>query len=237
MKFTLFAVLSMTSQVVLSQYPIDSVSQQGDLTKWYDKHIGLENTILHHAEVAKLSRKSPNSHAYYNDNSWVKADITYCSQKFRNISALYNIEDDVLIISNELSPTYTAFPMKLQKELVSSFQIGDSHFEFIREPVSWHENSFYKVAFRGESITLLSKVFKRPELKDGIFTYIQFHHYFLKKDGKYYRLKRLSHLLKLFPDHKKEIRQYKKQLALRKLDKPSNEKKLVQLISYCESLN
>ena len=111
-----------------AQYNIDSVSLKGDFRAWYDQQVGLENTVLQHGELATIGRKSPNSHAYYESSTWLSANVVYCNQMFRDISVLYNIEDDVLFISNNLAPTFTASPLKLRKELVSQFEIGHARF-------------------------------------------------------------------------------------------------------------
>lgn len=227
----------LATSTVCAQYQIDSLSLKGDLTGWYDQQVGLHQTVLQHGELATIVRKSPNSHAYFQQSTWIKTSITYSNQTFRNVPALYDIENDKLIISNNLKAPFTAVPLELRKELVERFEMGDNHFVYVDEPVSWHQKGFFKAVYEGDSIDLLSKVFKRLELKYSRLTYKEAQQYFLKKGGRYYRLRRLSGLLKLFPEHKREIRQYKKELSLRRIDNPANEGKLALLVGYCDNLD
>lgn len=235
-KSFLFLILLLTSNGAFAQYPITDDLLKGNVTAWYDQQIGLQHTLLQHGELAVLTRKSPNSHAYYGKSAWVDMHIIYRNQTFYNVPTLYDIEEDALIIVNNLGPSFSAYPIKLQKEHVERFEIGDDTFVYIDEQVSWHAKGFFKAIYEGEEVSLLSKVFKRLDLKYKVLTYKENNHYFLKKGGQYYRLKRLSGLLKLYPDHKKEIRQYKRELALGKIDKPANEEKLSRLIEFCENL-
>lgn len=235
-KSFLFLILLLTSKGAFAQYPITDDLLKSNVTAWYDQQIGLQHTLLQHGELAVLTRKSPNSHAYYGKSVWVDMHITYRNMTFYNVPTLYDIEEDALIIVNNLGPSFSAYPIKLQKEHVERFEIGDDTFVYIDEQVSWHAKGFFKAIYEGEEVALLSKVFKRLDLKYKVLTYKENNHYFLRKDGQYYRLKRLSGLLKLYPDHKKEIRQYKRELALGKIDKPANEAKLSRLIEFCENL-
>lgn len=235
-KSILYVVLSFVSNNAFSQYTLDNALLKEDATAWYDQQVGLQHTLLQHGELATLTRKSSNSHAYYDKSTWTNTQITYGSQTFHNIPALYDIEEDALIITNNLGPSYAAFPLKLRKELVERFEMGDAHFIYIPESVGWHSGGFYKALYEGKTISLLSKVFKRLELKYGVLIYKESQHYFVKKDGEYYRLKRLSALLRLYPEHKKEIRQHKRALSLGKVDKSANEDKLARLVEYCENL-
>lgn len=235
-KLSLTIVLSLIAKSTLAQYPIADDLLKGNVTAWYDQQIGLQHTLLQHGELATLTRKSPNSHAYYGNSAWVDMDIIYRNQTFYNVPALYDIEEDALIIVNNLGPSFNPYPIKLQKEHVGRFELGDDTFVYIDEQVSWYAKGFFKAVYEGEEILLLSKVFKRLDLKHKVLTYRENNHYFLKRDGQFYRLKRLSGLLKLYPEHKKEIRQYKRELALGKIDKPANEDKLSRLIEFCENL-
>lgn len=228
------AILLLACKCSLAQYAIDSVSLRDGVTRWYDQQVGLTNTILQHGELATLTRKSPNSHAYYESSTWRSAIINYRSQTFTDIPSIYNIEEDILVIQNNLGRSSASLPLVLQKELVSFFKIENSHFEYVNETVGQHQKGFYKIAYRGKVIVLLCKVFKMLDVRDGIVSYMQSHHYFVKKDNQYFRIKNLSGLISLFPDHKKEIRQYRKNLSIPKLDNPSYEDRLVQLIAYCD---
>lgn len=237
LKYILSLLGALTISNASAQYQIDSLSLQGDITGWYDQRLGLQNTVLQHGELATIVRKSPNSHAFFQQSTWIKTNITYSGQTFRNILAVYDIENDKLIISNNLGASFNGVPLELRKELVERFQMGDNRFIYVEDAVSWHEKGFFKAVYEGDSIDLLSKVFKRLEFKYSRLTYKEAQQYFLKKDGRYHRLRRLSGLLKLFPEHKREIRQYKKELSLRRIDNPKNEGKLALLVGYCENLD
>lgn len=236
-KFILSLLWALSISNAFAQYQIDSLSLQGDITGWYDRQLGLQYTVLQHGELATIARKSPNSHAFYKKGTWINTDITYANQTFRNVPALYDIENDKLIIANNLSGPFKPVPLELRKELVEQFEMGGNRFVYVDDAVSWHQKGFFKAVYEGDSIELLSKIFKRLELKYGRLTYQESQQYFLKKDGRYHRLRKFSGLLRLFPAYRREIRQYKKALSLRRINNPANEQKLALLISYCENLS
>ncbi len=225
------------SQQVLAQMMVDSMMVEQTTVDWYDKQVGRHNSILQYGELADLTRKSLNSHPYYGNDKWVLTNLVYYGQTFNNVYALFDIEQDILIVRNNLGTRIEANPIKLRKDGISSFTIGSEKFEQLDDKLSWQHQGFFKVVYKGDSLVLLCKIFKDLEFESRSLTYKDYNHYFLKRENKYYRLKRLSQLLKIYPQFKKEIRQQKKLLKLRKLDNPINENKLGQLIEFCETLN
>lgn len=70
-KSFLVLFLLLISKGAFAQYPIADDLLKSNVTAWYDQQIGLQHTLLQHGELVALTRKSPNSYAYYGKSAWV----------------------------------------------------------------------------------------------------------------------------------------------------------------------
>jgi hypothetical protein len=228
----LFFIVSFTN--LHAQYSIESFSLKGDMKSWYDGQIGLENSVLMNGERIKMTRKSPVSHAYFNQDSWLLMDIEYCGQTFREVSALFNLEEDFVIIKSINGGNY---PIKLTSAQVASFRVGQDHFVWVSEPIGFRAEGFYKLLYGGDDLSLICKVYKKLEIVSGIPTYVLNKEYFLKKEGEYQRIRSFALLKKYFPASKKEINVAKKEFGIKgRFENPNNEYKLGQLMEFCDNL-
>ncbi len=234
--FTSLVLLFITHFELKAQYSLDDFSLDQNLSIWYDEQIGLENTILLNGEKYTFSKKSPNSHEYFKDNSWQKARIVYFDQQFESIPAIYNIENDELVIQHPVLPAYA---IKLTREQVSSFSFENDDFRFIEESINFHPPGYYQVFFQGRHIELICKVSKELVIKSGILTYKLKYKPFIKlaSETKYKSVRLVSHVIKMFPEEKEELKLFrKKQKIKRKLNNPDNLQRLNQLLIHCEKI-
>lgn len=238
MRRILEAVVLMVSwglgvDTVKAQYALENFSLDSTAQSWYDDHVGLANTALLNGEQFTFTRKSPNSHLFYESNTWLNMDIVYFGQSFSGIQAMYDLETDQLVVYNPLDP---ASPMILLKEQVSAFDIGNAHFERI-EQVGFRTNEFYQVLYRGQQLALMYKVYKRLKITSGIFTYELSYDPLLKVNDEYRSFVRFGAIKRYFPEHKKELKRFKKGIALRgRLDRKDRQQKLSKLVAYCDQL-
>lgn len=237
LKLVLLALVVFSfSLSVQAQYKVEEFSLGSDVSAWYDSLIGRENTGLQLGEFFEFERKAIGTHPYYQTAKWSKADITYRNQTFTSAHAMYNLEHDVLIVQNGIQPTYNLFPLQLNKEQVSSFSIANAQFKFIAEPVGLNPPGYYKFIFEGSKITLISKLKKDLKISSSEITYDEQIKYYLRFGDDYQHIKTFQSILKHFPEYKKDIRKERKKIGLNRINDPSTEYKLGQLIEYCDQL-
>lgn len=218
-----------------AQYLLGEFSLSKDMEPWYDDQVGLENTLLINGKKFVFTRKSPNSHAFYKQQSWVKMNIKYFGHTFQAIDALYNLEDDLLIIKN---PKDEVTPIQLSTDQVTSFDIEDAHFELIEDQVGYKASGFYQILYRGNHVQLISRISKSLEIVSGRLTYVTNYYPYLKNgDGDYKLVTRFTGVKRMFPTHKQELRRFKKNIGLRgRLDDGEKFVGFVRLMEYCDNL-
>lgn len=221
------------SSVLSAQYSLSGFSLSDDPVSWYDNQVGTENTLLLNGEKVEFTRKSPVSHAYYLEMIWIDMEITYSGQLFRKVPALYNLEEDFLIVKK---PNSIATPFKLTRDLVSSFKTGEDHFIFINDTINHRPEGYYKLLYESENMRLLGKVFKQLNIVSGVLTYTQDQEYFLEVANSYHRVVRFGDLKKLFPAYKRELKVRKKELSLKGRYTEGKEARLVQLVKFCDNI-
>ncbi len=218
-----------------AQYLLGDFSLSRGMESWYDEQVGLENTLLLNGKKFDFTRKSSNSHAFYKDQSWVKMDITYFGHTFEAIDALYNLEDDLLIIKN---PNDDVTPIQLTTGQVTSFDMGDAYFEMIEHQVGYRTSGFYQILFRGEQVELISRISKSLQIVSGRLSYVTNYYPYIKSgDGDYKLITRFGNLKRMFPSHKQKLRKFKKNIGLKgRLDNGEKFDGFVRLMEYCDNL-
>lgn len=215
-----------------AQFSLEEFSLDGDVMYWYDSILGVENTLLLNGELYAFTRKSPNSHAFYEGQAWQAVDILYFGQSFERVPALYNLEDDQIIIKNPLDITS---PLMLVKSEVAGFDFGEKHFVRIDEEVGFRSGDFYLMAYEGEQVSLLFKLYKKLTIKNGVFTYEMSYDPFVKFQNDYKLVTRFSGIKGMFPQLKKELKRLKKNIGMSsRLDRENQVANLSQLIKYCD---
>ncbi|MEQ8552573.1 MAG: hypothetical protein RIC53_07960 [Cyclobacteriaceae bacterium] len=235
-QFIFYLIIFLLCSVILShaQYKLGEFTLEGDLYTWYDSAVALENTVLLRGELFTFTRKSPKSHAFYKVKSWRPIDLVYFGQEFHDVPALYDLEEDRLIIKNPLDITA---PIELIKNQVSFFDIGGEHFEYISNKVGYRTKEYYHIIYRGDQLDLLYKIEKKLVINSGVLVYEENYAPLLKVGGTYEEIIRFSELKKLFPAYKKELKLFKKSIGLSgRLDTREKQKLFGRLVEYCDQL-
>lgn len=234
----LFLMLSfLVSYQSLSQgsFSLEGFDLSGDLESWYDREIGLKNTVLQTGSLMDFSVKSRKSHPYFNTKFWVKGDLVYQGQSFESIPMIYNIEEDALVIQ-EVVYEHSGRPIKLISNQVSEFTLEGRTFKFIKESIGPFEEGFFEMLYEGEEISLLAKRTKLLEINStGELEYEEKDRYYLKKGNNYHTIYRKSSLIRLFKTHEKDIRLFIRKNNIEIL-KVETDFQFATLVQYCGSL-
>lgn len=124
----------------------------------------------------------------------------------------YDLADGNLIVFSDEKASF--FQVILASDKVSSFTFSNIHFK--REDLSLKynkpKNSFYEVAYTGETLSLLISRSKKAEPKkrnDRVYyTFSNTHEFYIKKGDEFLSIDNIRDLKKYFPDQEREISQF-----------------------------
>ncbi len=149
--------------------------------------------------------------AYLDDiDNWRAGTVDYDGQTFDNVSMVYDLYTDKLVVL----PYNHSSPLSLVSEKVKSFDLHSRHFVRVANSNSGIKAGFYEQLYAGTSEVLkkVEKTLKSTSGSGGRQRYFVLVHetpdYYIKKNGTYYAVSSQSSVLDLFPDRKKELRQY-----------------------------
>lgn len=237
-KHFVFLISLIVSQYGMTQQKIatSGLNLDENVIAWYDQTIGIENTSLQIGILNNSERVASRSHPYFQKTIWIEGSLIYRGQMFENISLLYDIHKDQLMVKNSGDMRYATQPVQLIKNQVTSFTAYGSYFEMIPDKIELFENDFFEILHRSDSMALLAKRLKTVEIEtDGVAAYIASDKYYVQYQNEYKRIYRKYSVIQMFPEHKKEIRTFIRKNNLQIL-KPNSENHLTMLIAYCDEL-
>lgn len=146
-------------------------------------------------------------HQYFKYNDLQESSITYEGLEYKQVSLLYDIVNDDVIVGryNEQGATKH---LKIDKNRVSEFSLPGHTFIHIRGN-SFLENGFYEQLYKG-NLQVLAKRKKNYKKEVVTITFPVGNQYYIYKDGAYHTVKSKGSVLKLLKDHKKELNSYLK---------------------------
>jgi hypothetical protein len=210
-------------------------SQLKELSAIYDSSFNIENHILNGRVFYASGNKYINP--FFLDNEWKTGKIWSSGLIYNAKMLKYDIGSDNLVYLN-YKDSY-AYPVYLNREFVKEFIIGNHHFKYLNDFGNSNEDElkpgYYEVLYNGviKYYVRWEKIINpKRSLSDQGYTQKNF--FFLKKDGKYIRLKSQSTIFKILTDHEKEIRTFMKKnnihFSVNKLDT------IVRVFEYYDKL-
>ena len=156
-------------------------------------------------------------HPYYLSDDWVDGSIFYDGQWYENISILYNINYDKVIIDHP----YSHFSIELIKEKLKAFSILNH--KFVRLESDSVRNSpirtgIYDALYDG-NVKVYAK--RRKETREVIearnvsIVFSENDQFFIYKNGFFFPVKSKSSVLKVFSDRKSALRKFIKKNQLK----------------------
>lgn len=175
---------------------------------------------------------------YFNEMRWQTGSVETTEGSFHGLSLRYNIQMDELILNKILKNGETAFVM-LNQDFILSFSIGDHHFiNAGKQDMHPSLEGYMEVIFSGKLIYIAehSKMFVANYSENNAFGSIsgQNTDYYLLAQGRLHKIYSKRSLYKVFPDEKRQIRQYlrKENIKFRKAGRPE----LKRLMNYLDTI-
>jgi len=172
---------------------------------------------------------------YFLQPAWSTGTINYDGNTYKDVSMLYNVITDEVIIRN-----YNAVSkIQLQKQKIKSFSfLGHSFFNILKDSLltSNLDPGFYDVLATG-GITLLAK--RTKNMQTDIRQKVEYKiyskdHFYLKKDNTYIPIRTKKTFLEQLGDKKKEMQKYMRQNKFRfRADK---ENVMTKVVKYYNQL-
>ena len=162
----------------------------------------------------------------YSDN-FEKGDVWYNGKLYKDVFLNLNSHRDELYVKVEK----TGLIVKLNSDFVQDFSIGKRNYTFVAEkitdkisPEKYIDSGYYELLYSGDA-KLYKKIRKTYSERINHFvsstTGSQIERifsanvrYYLLKEGKIIRIKRVSNLLSVYRDQKKDLRQYARRANL-----------------------
>ncbi|WP_139344254.1 hypothetical protein [Cellulophaga omnivescoria] len=222
-KITLYIVFITMFTVPLH---LCSQSSSSKLTKhdeaiyrWFDKQIGLENTLLYNGYLddgdAYFEKENAykDSHRYYNQFDFYEGSLIYDNQFFNNINIKYDLFEESLLLTLKNSDNNLRTIRPLNNK-VKSFSIDDKYFVNI----DFLENNgevlkgYAELLLNTANFNFYRKHFKQ---KNEVWSTgkLQYKFSYKSQDFLYYknefiRINKSRQLFKIFPEYKKVIKEY-----------------------------
>lgn len=168
--------------------------------------------LFNGTEYRDYSRPFDEGQPYFVTNEWSKGMVNYDGNVYENVSILYNLVTDELIILNWKSTS----KIQLIKEKVAGFSLANHTFLYITADSLFStgmNEGFYDVLASGKTSLLVRRTkniqpFNRRTLELKVF---ENNHYYIKKNDGYFSFHNKNTLLDQLRDKRKEMRQFIKQ--------------------------
>lgn len=236
--FCAFFAQNVQAQTAVS----DSSSQQNALNNavaLYNTSIGIQAPIYTGPEYYFYDPHIKGNAYYMDINGFANGSVYYDGTLYNNISVLYDINTDQLVV---------LFPSRVSKfiaikERVKSFDFLGGHFINVNADTlaanSGIKSGYYRQLYNGKS-EVLGKYSKSIQTTtsniNGVENYFSFSRdFYIKKNNTYHSVGSKGSVLDLFKDKKKEVRKF---ISANGLDFRANpEEALVKVATYYDHLS
>lgn len=202
----------------------------------FDSTVGIQNTdVFTGVEYIEKHRMINEKHKFFGPDQFAPSTVFYDGQPYFNISAKYNVFDDLLLVnlpSQRGETDFKLLPNKLEGFILHSVPFVNVY----REGSGF--SGIYQLLFESGKLRLLKK-HRRIEQKVSGRELVHYEfktkspHYYFQHRDELYELSR-KNLLSLFPDQKQEIRElYRK---YRKQKKEQRDEALIALFTALSDL-
>jgi len=222
--------------------PGDSSSQQNALNNavtLYNTSIGIQAPIYTGPEYYFYDPHIKGNGYYMDINGFTKGSVYYDGTLYNNISMLYDINNDDLVV---LYPSRVSKFIAI-KERVKTFDYLGGHFINLNAdtlaPGGDVKSGYYRQLYNGKSEVLgkYSKTIQTTTSNtNGVENYFSFSKdFYIKKNNVYHSAGSKGSVLDIFKDRKKEIRKF---ISANDLDFHANpEESLVKVATYYDHLS
>ena len=220
-----------------SQQDISDASVINNVISVFDKAIGEQSHLYNGKEYINYPYQFSDGHPFFLWDNWQKGTILYDGTFYKDVSILYDIVRDAVVILHFNNFT----KISLIKEKVRSFTLpGHTFIQVFADSSnsSFTTKGFYELLYAGKD-SLLAKRTKKtqilyrqavPELQ--VFAKDQ---YYFKKNNNNYAVNNERSFLHQLDNKRKDIRKYKKQNSLNFKKDPENT--MIKIMSFYDQVN
>lgn len=203
--------------LLLSINSFSQTNEKKEISNYLDKKIGGEILNINNGKIHIDPYNLKNSHNYYIDKNFVKGSVFYDNQLYENVLIKYDIYKDQLVKSFENNNT---FGITLTNEKTDYFLIEDKRFINIDNKYQFPKviTGFFEEKYLGKNISLYikrSKTAKEIIIETTLYTeFKELTDYQLLYNSKFTPVNTQKEILTIFPQLKKEIKDYYKKNKL-----------------------
>ena len=201
------------------------------IVAFYNTSLGADLQLFNGREYQDYNFRFSEGHPYFFTNKWSKGTITYRGSTYEDVSILYNLITDNVIILD-----YSGLSkIQLVKEKVTSFSVaGHTFINICRDSLlsSGLRCGFYDVLATGK-ITLLVK--RTKNIQEVTTETVQIKalpkdYFYIGHNSVYSPVSKEKTLLELLSDGRNEIKRFIKQHKIRYAQNP--EEAIVKIVTY-----
>jgi hypothetical protein len=183
------------------------VSAKQNAIKNYEKFITSQSRLYLGSEY-RMYQPTENEFPYFEVNDWSDATIVSSGEQYDNVSLMYDIQNDKVIIENYL----TNKEMELVNEKVDRFSFRDHQFVHLyKNSRSGLKDGFYELAYDGKTkFYIKHEKFIQKKIRDRkIYNYFdEKESYYILKGGIYTSVKSKKSILLLLGDRSLDLKEY-----------------------------
>jgi hypothetical protein len=172
-------------------------------------------------------------HPYFKSDDWSPGSIVYWDEPYENVSILYDLTIDHVIIEHNRGN-----PIKLLSEKVTSFTIANHTFVRLqRDEKNKIPDGFYDRLYSGKSKVYgkYAKFYEEAlESRTVVPRFDETYRYYVVRDGIFHMVKTKKSLLEVFGDRKQEIKAFLRKNHIRHND--NREKSIVRVAEFYDTL-
>lgn len=203
----------------------------------YDKALG-RNTMVYTGRSYFDTDAGVKGHQFFGEDYWEYGKVTYNENTYDSTYLKYDIQSDLLLIENFNADGFLS-PIILYSERVSSFYVMGQYFVRVeKDTISNLKEGFYNLIYSSDSIKVLAKrkkeVIKSNEINSLGEEFLQKDKYYIKLENYYHQVRKKKSILKVFADHKKEVKVFIKSRDFTFKQNPDFE--LVEVVKYYNTL-
>ncbi|MGB3774546.1 MAG: hypothetical protein WA951_04760 [Leeuwenhoekiella sp.] len=204
------------------------------ISSFLDEELGKESlAVFNGIRFYDLLKSNKEDFRYFESYKPFKATITYNGQSYPNIPARYDLINDHLVVYSEGKLSF--FQTQIANSKVDAFLLDNLSFVRLDLSIKYakEKNAFYELAYDGKNLDLFIAWSKAEKLKTNIqnpyYTFKLSQEYFFLLNEEYFQIKSKNDIIKLFPERKKEIREFYK--AYKDIER-KNHKQFMQKLAF-----
>lgn len=199
--------------LLLSINSFSQTNEKKEVSNYLDQTIGEEILNINNGKIHIDPYNLKNDHNYYLNKNFVKGSVFYDNQLYENILIKYDIYKDQLVKSFKNNNT---FGITLINEKTDYFLIENKKIVNIDNRYKYQKviTGFFEEKYLGKNISLYIKPIKTAKeiiIENNLYTeFKEYNNYQLLYNSKFTSVNTQKEILTIFPQLKKEIKDYYK---------------------------